>query len=530
MTSERRGTANRTWVALLVVAGALAVLNAGVFAERATSLVHTYRLFITEGAEGPHIYAVWRVLNGHPLYEWPLQVPYSLTFYNALFYRTYAAFLQLAGVNGEAILYWGRVLTLGFTVTAAAVFAAMAIWLVPREERTRLVLALVALLAPVIWLGSNFTAWWALSIRPDVPAALFSLAGLWLVLRVDASGRWRSLLAASLLFFLAWAFKQSFVLTLLGSAVFFGWRRDWRALAVLVGPFTALAVVAVAIGGPEYRYNLLVAPALSGYAPRQAAAIVARVAVQNAFVWAFPVIAWLHARAQTVDTPADVIAERRDALTRLRVIAGVALMCGVAMLARAGTNKNQLFEAYVAGALLATVETIRCARVTLAPRRGRRLAVFATVLLLPMVAFPAAQLLWPNHFGVTRLAADTDLRRRAALADALAGLPKPLFIDDDILGQPWHATENRYPALVLDRLWLSIAIPPGGGQDFAKRALEWQAPRAVVATDGDPFHRAALALGMRCGPVPSCPHCDRGMVVCMDRIHREAGGPGSATR
>jgi hypothetical protein len=68
------------------------------------------------------IYAIWRVLHGHPLCEWSTQLPYSLTLYNFGFYRAYAAVLGLLGVDGEGLLVRPGLLTAFAAVAGTVLF------------------------------------------------------------------------------------------------------------------------------------------------------------------------------------------------------------------------------------------------------------------------------------------------------------------------------------------------------------------------------------------------------------------------
>src|SRR3954462_11344141 len=99
----------RLYWALFVSSGVGAL---AVFYLRASSVLRCWHWEITDGREGPGIYALWRVLHGYPLYEWPHRPPYSLTLYNFGFYYFYAGVMRLLGVNDEGLLLAPRALTL----------------------------------------------------------------------------------------------------------------------------------------------------------------------------------------------------------------------------------------------------------------------------------------------------------------------------------------------------------------------------------------------------------------------------------
>jgi len=503
----------------------LVALNASVLVERLGSVLTAYPLFITEGGEGPHVYAIWRLLHGLPLYLWPHQEPYVLTLYNALFYRGYAAVLGASGVDGEAILLGGRLVTLGAALAGAAVTAWLMLRLLPREAWLREVPAVVIGFAAVLWLGSNFASWWPLSIRPDVPALVFVAMGLVFALRAIRHDRpTASLLAASLAFFLAWGFKQTVVLTLAGTLAFLVLdpcrRRQALALAL---PFVALVSVALWAGGPAYRFNVLTAGTAGRIVPAHSLAIFARVFTQNALVWLLPALlaalaAWRRRRGAAGAIPF----EAKDRL--LATVFAAAMVGGLVALGRESANENQLFEAYLAGGLLG-VRGSALLGVRASPPLRRAGLTAVAALVVPMLTFPAAQLVFPDRFGVTHLASPTDLARKQALAGRLRTLPKPLFIVDDVLAQPWHASPGTSEAYVLDVYWTQLAERDGVlPRGLVEASIRGHRFRTVIDEPGGRFARAAREAGLECAALPElAPRAVR-LVACTDGI-REAPIP-----
>lgn len=507
---------------VLGAAALLVALNAVVQGERLRSVLASYRLFITEGGEGPHIYAIWRLLHGFPLYQWPQREPYALTLYNALFYHSYAGVLGAFGVDGPAILLAARLITLAAALAGAVTSAALMLRLLPPDLRSREVRATVVLFAAVLWLGTNFASWWPLSIRPDVAAMVFATLGLTLVIRALSHSRsGAALMAASVLFFVAWGFKQTVVLTFAGTLVYLmfspRWKRDLPALAL---PFVALAALAVGAGGATYRFNILTAGTAGHILPSQALAIFARVFAQNALVWVLPLVLGALAvwsRMCGSGTAAPVV----EADRLLATVFAVTLFGGLVALGRESANENQLYEAYLSGGLIAARGiAVLVARAAPAPRR---VGVAAAVLLsLPMLAFPAAQIAFPDRFGVTHLASPADLERKRALAERLPEYPKPLFIVDDVLAQPWNANAGRYPAFVLDVYWTALAerdgLLPHGMVEGLIRGGRF---RTVVDAPGGRYAIAAAASGLRCDGVPDLAPDAAPLVACTSPATRE---------
>src|SRR2546423_12135804 len=81
--------------------------------------------------------------------------------------------------------------------------------------------------------------------------------------------------------------------------------------------------------------------------------------------------------------------------------------------------------------------------------RTAAVALAAWGAVLPMLT-----LLFPQ--GLTRrvpwnlVYTREQIAQRQTMVEALRAAPRPLLIVDEVLSQPWNATNNRHPALVID--------------------------------------------------------------------------------
>jgi hypothetical protein len=416
--------------------------------------------------EGPGLYAIWKIQHGYALYEWPTRPFFGLTLYNFLFYETYARLLAILGVTSAAIPTGAKLLTLPFAIAGAIVqYAATRTSLrrfpIPNHR------VLAAAVSFLVWLGAGVVGRWALFARPDVAAVLIAMCALALALRSIDKPPHALLHALGVLFFLAWAFKQSTVGIFAGVCLFeLIVRRSLRNALAIAFPFALLCGIVIAVGGPAYRFNLLTAPTISGgLIPWLAVYWFREIVLPNLPIWiAVAAGVWQCARAWRA----------RESRSRWRDPALTLLICTMAasfaldfvLLAKPGAAVNHTFESWMTSALFGLVSFLLVADASPAP--GRRAYGAAAALTIAPLAF--ALLLLDNGPSIglrafalgseaARLTSATpaEYARRATLVARMKSLPKPIFVDDEILGQPWFANDDRYPAVVLDRVFYDAA-------------------------------------------------------------------------
>lgn len=403
-----------------------ALLNISVFLVRLVSLCRYGTLFCTSGGESLTIYSVWKSMHHLTVYEWPLKFPFSISLYNYLFYSTYAQLLRLAGVWDAGIMTWGRLLTSSF-----AIVGAIAQWkLVSRHLNLRGGRSLLSLLFALgLWLSTSMVRWWALTIRPDVAAVALVMIALWVVVSRPRFG----FALASVLFFLAWSFKQSVVLAFVGVCLFLLFQKRWRDLSVLVAVFSFLIAAALFLGTPEYRFSILIAPRLVSEFSFMNAWRAAEVSfIANAYWIVAPVALLLATGARKIDS----------AVRLLMTVFVIALVVGLAAMGKVGASDNYLLEAFVAGSTLLQMA------VFIAPVR------LVSILVLFGCVQPAIQLVMaPSNshvIGTVRLATGVEYEEAVALRARLDSMAKPIFTTDETFALPWLSTGNRAPAFIID--------------------------------------------------------------------------------
>jgi len=447
------------------------VLNVAAFAVRAQFVTVSGAYAATTGFEEFCLYNIWKVAHGLPLYEWPQKEHYLLTSYNAGFYHCYAAWAKLWRADGEALVACVRWLTPLFGGLGMFVQVHLIERVAPRGRSSR---AWIWGLSFLTWFGTSFVAWGPLTARPDIPAAAFALAGFALALRAQETRRPGWWLTSSVMFFVAWSFKQSVVWIFAGTLLqAFRARAGWASLLRLAGPFGALALAGVAGADAAYRYNIFSVPGVYRWFPWQPLGLLAKAAMPNLFFCGFGGWALWRGLARG--------AVVRDGVpgARWRAMAGVAILplaVGVVQLALHGSSTNNILEGWIMIATLGAVAWLQCWE--RAP--DRRALAAGAILLLTMAPLPVVQLALaargvPNTEirgvsigNLTKLNA-AQLAQRRQFADWMRTLPKPLWMRDAMLQLPWFATDDRYPAFPLDYEFEADALRKGvlEGDGFA---------------------------------------------------------------
>jgi hypothetical protein len=458
-----------------------AVLNLVVFILRAASVRHQGRLFFTNGGDALVLYPVWKVMHHLPAYDWPLAYPFTLSLYNYLFYYAYGIFLRLIHAPDAATMTRGGLLTLFFVLLGAA-----AQWSVVRRYLTLRGAgsALAFLFALSLWVCTSLVGSWPFTVRPDLAAVALVMCALAVVLnRPCLAGPNFAYLYAGVLFYLAWSFKQSEVLTLGAVCVFLLAGRQWKAFAQLAGLFALLAALTIFLGTPAYRYNTLTAPAVSAFSLAHLLDIAPKYLAANLY-WVLAPLALISASGIR---SLDGIKNLDRTLRLLCVVLLLGLVFGVAAMDKVGALDNYLFEALAAGSTLLIIAAWK------APGK------LVTALLLFGCAQPAYQVLampsgteHPHRLGIVRLATARQYAQAVALRDRLAAMPKPLFTTSTVFSLPWFSSNDQAPALVVDHIYHDATRSQCANGCVEGMLARGEIPTVMIHSTGDDNYRASL--------------------------------------
>jgi hypothetical protein len=442
VSGRATGAARALWLATLLIV----LPNLAVFGARAVSVAVEGSFDETTGTERVPIYGVWKALNGHSVYERPFEPTYYPALYNGGFYYTYATVARAFGWSGGDVVTGSRFLTACLALAGAWISARLLLTGSASRDRW------VYVAAMAVWLSSAGVSWFYLTVRPDIVSLVPAIAALLVCIRAWQSGRILPFAAASLLFFAAWGCKQSTVGTLAGVCLLALVQRRGALLLALVLPFVVCVAVSLAVGGPAYRFNVLVLPSLAGLTPLTVAVPqIARVFLPNPLLVLVPAVfhrEWGAALRRIGGGRAPESSAIRVSLRVLTFAAiGSWILCLVALM-RDGGYRNSLLEAYIVSSLLAVSLVLHARNAGASLSRRGRTALLAGCIIT--AAYPIGQLFSGERLGTMHVASPERFEEGRRLAASLARVPKPLFVEESLFAEPWFSTDGKFPAVVLD--------------------------------------------------------------------------------
>jgi hypothetical protein len=490
----------KAWLATLTVAIVVVMLgaNAAVFAVRAVNVYRKGAVVEATGTERTPLYGVWKAQRGYPVYETPFRNDFPASLYNFAFYKSYGAIARVFGWRAEAFVLGTRLTTTVFSVVAVLVLYRILIVVLPdrprRDPRAHL---WAALAATVTVFSSAGVSWFTLTTRPDVSSMVFALLGLTFILRGRRTTSLLPFIGAAVWFAIGWSFKQSTIGILGGACCWLVFRRRWGQLVALAGPFVVLVAACLVLGSDAYRENTLVLPGLGKFrGPATMVRPFLTVIGVNAYLWIVPFVTWFLSRFQ------KALAADSDRLEpMLRVIAVVTLGWCLLTLSRDGGERNSLLEAYLAMSVL-SYSALWHASPLLAGVHRRAIGAGAIMLTSVAIAaaFPVAQLVLPNYtLGDVTLGSDAVPEEARLIAAWMATQPKPMFVEYSMLAEPWYATNDQYPSVVLDA-YLYLGVKAAGrlpaGTDLAGLIASRRFP-VLLVTRALGLDTAAMKAGYR---------------------------------
>jgi len=496
---------------------ALLTLTVVVFGIRLLSVITLGSLFTSTGVEEAPIYSVWKVAHHYRLYESPLSDNFGLGMYNWLFYTLYGSIIRIMRLDASSLILAGRMITVVFAVLGCIGFR-----FVLNRVTPQLTPAWAWMLSVLVWADSGEAGWWQVSVRPDVAALTAATWAFWFCVGAMTNRKPRLALAASLLFYTAWSFKQTTVLLFIACCLIVLLVQRWVVgFAALTIPFGVLVAVTFVVGGHNYYLNTIYAPSINAFVASGGLTEIATAILASPFIWiggGVGAAALISHRIEIggmgpLASPVSLVLLLGYFLSALGDCIGICRM---------GSARNTLFEAFLVSAILTSI-VVSDALTSGAP--SFRCQMWNKLLLMAALAnvmVLGGRLCSLPGFGRLTLANRYQFSFRLRLANSMENLSAPVFIRDGILSLPWYANRNHYPAIMDDFLFYQAALHHGDlTEDPIKLLVDSHHFRALLVAKQDPALSWALDAGCTLSSSQGLSTWSLTQIDCADRTEPE---------
>jgi hypothetical protein len=214
--------------------------------------LHEPLMTVTSGAEEETALSLWRYIKGLDVYQDPRRIPFAAAVYNWLFYALYGEIarvvLRVFALPDIWLVTVSRFVSMGWAIVGAFVaFHALRLAAGPSQ----LLRMLAAPFAIYLFFGP-LVGFWAMSLNMDVAATVCTAAAAAVFCARYDRAPLQAIVVASLLSYLAWSFKQSYIFAAGGLVLFLLIRRDWLGCVVASAIHLAGWGIALAIGTAIY--------------------------------------------------------------------------------------------------------------------------------------------------------------------------------------------------------------------------------------------------------------------------------------
>jgi hypothetical protein len=247
----------RLFVWLSIAGAALCLVLLAVRSYFAISFSEPMQVHTT-GDEFSQFYAIWRQIQGLPVYTDRFSPPYYFAIYNWLFYESYGAFtgivLDILSLEDAWVPTVARFFSL--ISMALGIAASYVVFKQAADARNGAAIALCGAFA-VFTIAGPLVGYWNITVRSDLWSRTFEVIGIALFLTHYEKKRWIAVITLILCSYLAWAFKQSGVFSAGAVGLFLLLRRDWWPMLTIGAILPAMWAVTFYIGTPQYVENIL---------------------------------------------------------------------------------------------------------------------------------------------------------------------------------------------------------------------------------------------------------------------------------
>jgi hypothetical protein len=410
-----------------------AVLNLTVLAIRINSVVVDGQWGETTGIEYATLNAIYNVRRGLPCYH-DLDQNASIPVYNYGFYSFYGLLARLANIGDDQFMTFVRFLTLGFCISGCLV---MAIWIrktIPNWRMSRILGVILALSVSINIFFGPFVGWFNLSARADILVILAELSGFTIAIIALNQGKLLLFLCSTVIFFLAWSFKQNTIFVFSGVLVLTLMLRRWLFFVLGSLTFMSFVILIVILAGPFYIKHVFQIVQFVEYSLTN---IIRE--LPSAFLTGF----YLFIPAIYIGYLLLVKGERKDSVFLIPWLFGGlgAIYC----LGGSGASRNQLLTFYVIGGsvIIYGISKMLKGEVHF---QNKLAGVISLILIVALgTVLTLSYLIFPNRFG--RITVPVFPGVSPAQRDLHLSAPNPKFIENSFGALPWNSGQTPSEAI-----------------------------------------------------------------------------------
>jgi hypothetical protein len=258
-----------TAIRILIITASITVLASLILMgmRLGSGMSFTYPLHvITSGWEQESLFAMWKYVYGKDVYSDPYKIPYSIAFFNWLFYEVYGTFIAIIkntlDLSDDWIPTLGRWMTLiGLICGTALSYATLRVMTGARSKALR---GLFFLMSVYLMFGP-LIGFWGFTVRSDIWAMVLEIAAVFLFWRFYPARPPLAAALAAVALFAAWSFKQIDVFSAIAIGLFLLFHLKIRALAVLTAVYFLLVATVLVVGSEEFISTIFLRPAIYGF-------------------------------------------------------------------------------------------------------------------------------------------------------------------------------------------------------------------------------------------------------------------------
>lgn len=393
----------------------------------------------TTGDEFAIHFAIWRYIQGLPVYTDRFSPPFSYAVYNWLFYEFYGvvtgAVLNLLSLEDAWLSTVARFISLAAMVVGMPAAYMVFVRASESDDRTS---KLICLAFAVFVVAGPLIGFWNITSRSDLWARTLEIIAVAVFLAKYPRRRLAAVLWFVVFAYLAWAFKQGNVFAAGGVGFFLLARRHWKPLALLSVLLPTLWGTTILLGEPQYLHNML----LKDF-PLFISVDRLVVNVINFVVKSGPVLLFLPALAVAAFLSRVPFSAfwRRDAF----VVGIGGGLCAAVLAFPASAQTGGAENYYFTLSFFLTLLTVTSLPVIVEAGETVMQRVLSVGIIGWATLIAAITLVFTGAFGVI----DTRQQHRFNISAkrCLDTLPRPLFVNNALLSLPWM-TPGNYPWVI----------------------------------------------------------------------------------